>query len=92
MERRRIVARVPGSMLTEALAGSELTILERRRKRVMRAVGLSAKLEAVATALGLTLDARVEGGIQRDSSPPARQGIPRINIDEIVDRHRKSRS
>nr|MBO2490487.1 transcriptional regulator [Gammaproteobacteria bacterium] len=43
-------------------------------------------------ALGLTLDARVEGSIQRDPSPPVRQGIPRVNIDEIVDRHRKSRS
>lgn len=43
-------------------------------------------------ALGLTLDARVESSIQRDPSPPVRQGIPRVNIDEIVDRHRKSRS
>nr|PZN76872.1 MAG: transcriptional regulator [Pseudomonadota bacterium] len=44
------------------------------------------------TALGLTLDVRVEGDAQPDSTAPARPSLPQIDIDEIVDRHRKNRS
>jgi len=38
--------------------------------------------------LSLILDAHVESSAQRDSSPPARRSLPKIDIDEIVDRHR----
>lgn len=42
-------------------------------------------------ALGLILDVRAEGGAQPHSSPPARPDLPRIDLNEIVERHRKSR-
>lgn len=42
-------------------------------------------------ALGLILDIRAEGA-QSDSPPTVRVNLPQIDIDAIVDRHRKSRS